>query len=333
MATFTRIIFRNMSPIHLGTGRDSYDTALSVLSSDTLSSALAAVRAMEGRQDGIDRFLRSFTVSSAFPYFGDEFYLPRPQGRLDIRVKGLEEKEYRKKLKKLRYISSSLWLELMNGKTVEIKPTQLQGDFLTVMAEDDFRPPMLHVVNQRVMVPREEGRDAVPFMFEWTFFQHGEKESGLYCLVDGGKEITEEVVSLFKDLGTLGIGSDRTAGGGFFDVETDEVEWQQSSGNAVMLLSAYIPKESELEHLNLPLSNYSILKRGGFMAGSSNENMRKLRRKTVYMFDVGSVFQTNHLLEGTVVDLAPQWNASDMHPVFRSGRPLFVNVNINNNEE
>jgi CRISPR type III-A-associated RAMP protein Csm4 len=183
------------------------------------------------------------------------------------------------------------------------------------------------------MVPREEGRDAVPFMFEWMFFQHGEKESGLYCLIDAEKESTEEIVNLFKELGSLGIGSDRTVGGGMFDVEVDEVEWKQETGNAVILLSTYIPQESEIEILNLPSSNYSILKRGGFIAGSYHENIRHLRRKTIYMFEAGSVFLAKHSLEGTIVDLAPQWNSDDMHPVYRSGRPFYVTVNLKKDEE
>jgi CRISPR type III-A-associated RAMP protein Csm4 len=118
-----------------------------------------------------------------------------------------------------------------------------------------------------------------------------------------------------------------------FDIEVDEVEWQKTTGNAVMLLSTYIPQESEIEFLNLPSSNYSMMKRGGFMAGSTNENIRHLRRKTIYMFEAGSVFLTKHSLEGTIVDLAPQWNSDDIHPVYRSGRPFYVTVNLNKDEE
>lgn len=333
MMKFTRITFRNMSPLHLGKGRDSYDTASSVLSSDMLSAALASIRAMEGKSGDIMNFLHSFTISSAFPYCGKDFFLPRPNGRLNIVVKGMEEKDYRKKLKKLRYISTPLWHEMMKGKTLEVLPTQLHEEFLISTPEENYRSPMTHVVNQRVMVPREEGCDAVPFMYQWTFFQHGENESGLYCLVEANDERVEEIVNLFKELGSLGIGSDKTVGGGLFDVEVDKLEWQHPIGNVTMLLSTYIPQESELPFLNLPSSNYSILKRGGFMAGSANENIRHLRKKTIYMFDAGSVFPTNHSLEGTIVDLAPQWNTDDMHPVYRSGRPLYVTVNLNKNEE
>lgn len=333
MRKLTRIILRNMSPLHLGMGRDAYDTASNRLPSDSLSAALASVRALQGKHEDIEEFLRSFTISSAFPYCGNEFFLPRPCGRLPIRVKGMQEKEYRKDLKKIQYISSSLWHPMMKGDTIEIEPAQLHGEFLIAEPVADYKKPMTHVANQRVMVPRADDKDAVPFTFEWTFFLHGDIESGLYCIVDCEDSVRAEIIDLFKLLGSSGIGSDRTVGGGLFDVEVDEIDWQDISGKATMLLSTYIPQESEIELLNLTSSNYMLLKRGGFMSGSSNEKTRQLRRKTVYMFDTGSIFDTTHPFEGKIVNLAPEWNAEGMHPVFRCGRPLCVTVNMHYDEK
>ena len=333
MRKLTRIILRNMSPLHLGMGRDAYDTASNRLPSDSLSAALASVRASQGKHEDIEEFLRSFTISSAFPYCGNEFFLPRPCGRLPIRVKGMQEKEYRKDLKKIQYISSSLWHAIMKGDTIEIESAQLQGEFLIAEPDIDYKKPMTHVVNQRVMVPRADDQDAVPFTFEWTFFLHGDLESGLYCIMDCEESHRTELIELFKSLGSSGIGSDRTVGGGLFDVEVDEIDLQDIPGKATMLLSTYIPQESEIEHLNLTSSNYMLLKRGGFMSGSSNEKTRQLRRKTVYIFDTGSIFATTHPIEGKIVNLAPDWNAGGMHPVFRCGRPLCVTVNMHQDEK
>lgn len=333
MALFTRIKFKNMSPLHIGTGRDSYDTASPVLSSDILSSALASVRVMTGNVDGIDEFLKTFTVSSAFPYDYDNYFLPRPNGRLNIHVRDLQESEYRKKLKKLRYISESIWIKLAKGELVEIDQNQLHGEFLIASPIKDYAVPMKRISNQRVLVPREDDKDATPFMFEWTFFRHGETESGLYCLLDCKKSTKNEIISLFQTLGTLGLGSDRTVGGGHFDIEVDEVEVTQVEGDAVMLLSTYIPREDEICDLNLNVSNYCLIKRGGFIAGSSKEEFKHLRKKTIYMFDAGSVFLTNKQLKGTIVDLSPEWNENKVHPVYRSGRPLYINIKMYKNEE
>lgn len=333
MRKFTRIILKNMSPLHLGMGRDSYDISSSLLSSDTLSAALASVRAVQGRYEDIEDFLKSFTISSAFPYCGSEYFLPRPIGRLPIKVRGLQEKEYRKDLKKLKFISSAIWSSMMKGNVIEVEPSQIHGEFLIEEPDADYRKPMTHVVNQRVMVPRTEDHDAVPFMFDWTFFRHGDNESGLYCLIDSEEEQTTEIIELFKLLGSFGIGSDRTVGGGLFEVEVDDMEWKDIQGNTTMILSSYIPLESEIEHLKLTTSKYALLKRGGYMSGSSNEKIRQLRRKTVYMFETGSLFDTNVPLEGNIVNLAPEWNTDDMHPVYRCGRPLYLTVNIHTDEK
>lgn len=333
MALLTRIKLKNMSPLHIGTGRDSYDISSPTLSSDVLSSALASVRVMMGKSNDINEFLRTFTISSAFPYDHDNYFLPRPNGRLNIRVKNLEESEYRKKLKKLRYISEPVWNRLAKGELVEIDQDQLYGEFLINNPVKDYKVPMTRISNQRVSVPRGDDHDATPFMFEWTFFRHGETESGLYCLIDCDRAVKDEIISLFQTLGTLGIGSDRTVGGGHFEIEVDEVESPHIEGNAILLLSTYIPQEDEIGELNLSNSNYSLIKRGGFMAGSSKENFRHLRKKTVYMFDTGSVFLTKNALKGTIVNLAPEWKESETHPVYRSGRPLYINIKMCGNEE
>ena len=316
-----------MSPLHMGTGRDSLESASQVVSSDMLSAALASVRAMKGKKEGIKEFLESFSISAAFPYYGEEYFLPSPVGKLNITVKGQKESEYRKQLKRIKYISSNLWHKLMRGETLEVESAQIHGEYLIEIPDEDFRTPTTHVVNQRVMVPREENLDAVPFMFEWTFFRHGEKEAGLYCLIKTEKQNVEELIGLFLTLGTVGIGSGKTVGGGSFEVNTEEVEWPVIEGDSTMLLSSYIPEEEELKGLNLESSRYQVVRRGGFMAGSSEERMRHLRKKTVYMFDVGSVFHTVQILKGKVVDITPEWNDKAMHPVYRSGKPLCVTVN------
>lgn len=332
MALLTRIKLKNMSPLHIGAGRDSYDMASPVLSSDVLSSALASVRVMMGKKDGIDEFLRMFTVSSAFPYDNENYFLPRPNGRLNIRVKNLQESEYRKNLKKLRYISEPIWKQLAKGEMVEIDQDQLHGEFLIAKPVKNYATPMKRISNQRVSVPRVDNKNATPFMFEWTFFRQGETESGLYCLLDCEETVKGEIVALFKTLGSLGIGSDKTIGGGHFDIEVDEMETPQFEGDAMMLLSTYIPLEDEIEELNLSASNYTLIKRGGFIAGSSKDAFKHLRKKTIYMFDTGSVFLTDKAIKGTIVDLSPEWK-EDIHPVYRSGRPLYIKIKMYRNDE
>lgn len=329
MTKLTRIKFTNMTPLHIGLGRDSYDASASVLQSDMLSAALASVRAMHGKGDGTKEFLEGFSISSAFPYNGNEYFFPRMKGRLAIKVRGMEEKDYRKKLKKLSYISVSLWQQLAKGETIEIDSKQLHEAFLLERPATDYKAPMTHVITERVAVSRTGENDAMPFMFDWTFFKHGESietQSGLYCLLQANENETQEVVELFNELGTTGIGSDKSVGGGQFSIETKVIDFPDIESDKQMLLSTYIPLKEELDNIDFGKSNYQLIHRGGFMAGSTHEDFRHLRKKTVYMFDTGSVIASSRHLCGNIVDVAPEWNSTDMHPVYRSGRPLSVHI-------
>ena len=338
MTKFTRIKLKDMTPLHLGLGRDSYDVSASLLQSDTLSAALASIRAMYGKGGTTEQFLSAFTLSSAFPYDGDEYFLPRMKGRLAITVNGKEEKDYRKKLKKLVYISFSLWQRLAQGETIAVDDNQLQGAFLLSKGNDNYKAPMTHITTERVSVARNGEDDAVPFMYNWTFFRHGSKttsprgeiletkESGLYCLLRADAATTQEITDLFHELGDQGIGSDKSVGGGHFTIETDTVELADVESDKQILLSTYIPTKEEVKSFSLDESTYQLIHRGGFMAGSNNEHLRHLRRKTVYMFDTESVIVSGAKLEGKIVNVAPQWNAQDIHPVYRSGRCLAMHI-------
>ena len=69
MITFTVIKMTHFSPLHIGTGKENYDFSASDLHSDTLLSALAAMRVQMGQTENLESFLSSFLLSSAFPFF------------------------------------------------------------------------------------------------------------------------------------------------------------------------------------------------------------------------------------------------------------------------
>lgn len=332
MATLRLIRLTAMSPLHIGIGRDTYDVAAPALHSDTLSAALAAIRAVQGKVDDLQQFLDSFALSSAFPYAvkGDKttLFMPKPAGKLNVAVKGLEEKDYRKSLKKVKFIALPIWRQLVAGDALQVEQDQLHGAYLLDKADSEFTPPMKSVVSHRVAVPREDNKDAEPFAFEWTFFKDDEHEkSGLFCLLHADSdEVADEVTELFSELGEQGIGSDRNVGGGHFNIATEQFEFVNCAGaNATMLLSSYIPTEEELTMLDVINSRYQLIKRGGFISGSNDDQWRHLRKNTIYMFTAGSTFNTLQPLKGKVVDLRPAWN-DNLHHVWRSGKPLAINI-------
>ena len=329
MATYTIVKFKNLTPLHVGTGKENYDFSASELHSDTLSAAIAAIRAQQGKSNDVKEFLQSFVISSAFPFVGNSLFLPKPQGKLDVLVSDMDEYPSRNKLKKIRYIESSMWNQLAAGNNVVVKANQLQKEFL--LAENsEFVQPFKTQVNQRVSIPRDDNQTADPFFFEWKYFS---SNAGLYCLLDASEEVKKEIVSILEVLGEVGLGTDRTVGGGKFEVETNRVTLNDlPQANAQMLLSLYIPTEDELSQLNLPNSRYDLVLRGGYMAGSEQDTFRHLRKKSIYMFNVGSVFNSTQCIAGKVVDLKPEWNDDKIHSVFRSGKPFVVPININQNE-
>ncbi len=320
MSELLIIKLTNMSPLHIGKGRDSYDVASPVLASDSLSAALAAILAQSGHGGDIKAFLESFAVSSAFPYAGDTLFLPKPAGRLDVGVIGQSEEQYRKKLKKVQWVAWSAWTQLVEAKHIDVAEGQLHGAFLLDKATDDFNAPMKHEIHQRVSVPRCDNSDAKPFTFDWTFFR---PDCGLYCIVQANDDTQPHIIDLFNELGEQGIGSDRSVGGGHFEVSTCQMQLPQvDHGDATMLLSSYLPSADELKAIDLGKSRYSIVRRGGFIAGGQ-ENVRHLRRNTIHMFATGSVLHCSAPIGGRVVDLRPQVVG---HPVLRSGRPICVTI-------
>lgn len=318
---YTAIRLVRMSPTHIGTGKENYDFSESVLHSDTISSALAAIRAQSGKKDGICNFLQSFRISSAFPYYRDRYFLPRPVGRLNISVKGQSEHQYRKKLKNVNFLELQIWNRLINGEKIEVEENQIHKDFI-VCGQLDTNSIMKKEVTQRVTVPRHDYAEASPFFFEWTYYNH---EAGLYFITDAKGALLNEIVSLFKQLGETGIGTDKSIGGGKFEVETSQFfittpEVCQKH----MLLSLYIPDKNEFEHLDLSHSSYKLCLRNGYIAGSENPKFCHLKKKSVFMFTEGSVIHSKESPEGKIVNLRPEWNDIELHDVFRSGKALSI---------
>lgn len=330
MAKRTIFKLHFQTPLHVSIGKSSYDSTLTSIESDTLSAALASLKAQQGANSAqILSFLDSFTISSAFPYVERFYFLPKPKVTDKILIDGKESHQYRKQLKDVEFLELSVWKEWVSGLPANISPEQLlQNNYILPLGtqKEDFVKPFETQVSQRVTVSRDGIGEATPFYFEWIYFNQS-KECGLYIIVEAKEpSVINELYDLLSTLGDFGIGTDRSVGGGHFTVTTDQIDWPEiQDSNAQISLSLYHPSETELDKLHLPKANYSILLRGGFMAGSTDVSKRHLWKRSVYMFGVGSVFPTIDRLEGDIVDLRPEWN-EPLHPVFRSGKALFVPI-------
>lgn len=318
MSTYNIIKLKNISPLHIGKGKDFYDTLFDDVLSDMLSAALASVRVnIKGKADDVESFMDSFCISSAFPFFREEYYLPKPKGRISI---GIDEK-YRKKLKKVKYIEKSLFERIyIHGETVSADKSQLSGELITrkPLAEGEILSMKGEV--ERVAIPRDGGSDAVPYFFEFKYYA---PDAGLYCLTDAKDGLFAELVELFTILGQQGIGSDKSVGCGHFEVESGTIEIADVVSDDKLMLSMYIPTREELSAIDLSKSSYQMLLRGGYMAGSENEAGRQYLKKAVYMMESSSLLHSQQKLHGRIVNLR---NNFSKHDIFRSGKAFYLPI-------
>ena len=317
-----------LTPLHIGLGRSTYDFSSSELHSDTITAALASIKAQQGASsEEIADMLRKVVVSSAFPYVGDMLFLPKPLFVDQINIEGKDVAEYRKAVKSVQYIESSVWTGLLSGQPVHITESQLKDKYIIPKGRNEFINPIRKQVACRASVSRSGEDNTEPFYFEWLYFDSS-CDCGLYFIADAESTVMQEIESLLVTLGETGIGTDRTVGGGQFEVKCSEINFPDADSNSTgwLSLSLYLPSLSEQKSFDLSKSCYNLICRGGYMSGSTNENLRHLWKKSIYMYQEGSVFYTEECPVGNIVDLRPNWNGQEMHPVYRSGKALFIPV-------
>jgi CRISPR type III-A-associated RAMP protein Csm4 len=185
-------------------------------------------------------------------------------------------------------------------------------------------------IQQRVQVPLEgDTIDARPFYFDRLYF---EENSGLYFLAHfNDNTIRQQVLHVLTILGTQGIGTDRTVGNGLFNFDaaihvTPFDLPGRKGGQLHMNLGLYLPSLEELAMVNMDLSYWQLVKRGGYMGGSSYEKFLSLRKNNIYFFGEGSVFRTDAIPHGRYINLKPDFNDNDLHSVYRCGQALFITI-------
>lgn len=318
MSTYNIIKLKNITPLHIGKGKEFYDSVFDDVLSDMLISALASVRAnIKGKSDDLESFMDSFCLSSAFPFFKDEYYLPKPKGRIHLEI----DEKYRKKLKKIKYVEKSLFERIyLKGESVKGDKLQLVGDLLTkkALSEDEVLSKKGEV--ERVAIPRDGGSDATPYFFEFKYYA---PEAGLFCMTDAKGVLFEELLDLFAALGEQGIGSDKNVGCGHFEVEAGTIELADVESADKLLLSMFIPTREELSFIDMERSNYQLMLRGGYMAGSEAESGRQYLKKAVYMMESSSMLHCEQELKGRIVNLRNHFSS---HDIYRSGKAFYIPI-------
>lgn len=329
-----RLKFR--TPLHIGEPGVGVESSLTYIPSDTLFSALChAWLAAFGKED-LEELLKKFTndttgwsppfvLSSAYPYWREQFFLPKPYIPPRPYEKEPSPKTEKSPIKDLDFIPVEIF-------------SQWIGTGLTVGAEDNLEsiiknleenPLYREALVARARIDRVTHASDLYFCGVVSF----PAEGGLYVLIEGRSDLEAKLKTCLELLGELGVGGERAAGCGKFDVR----DWQKidsiaslkmlvnGSGaeepSAYCTLSLYHPSSKELEHIqgnpNQFLKGYAwVLRRGwATLAGPGQPQKRQACR----MFKEGSVFTFKPV--GTLADVG-QGGAT----LYRSGLAFVVPV-------
>ena len=335
MGKYKVVKLKFTSPLHIGKGvGDAYDTSSEVLHSDTISGALASTFVALYGADQLKSFLASYRVSSAFPFLGDHYFLPKPYAFVPLHDQnnGREVVMEGKEEKRIEFIDVLLWNQFIKQGVVRVQRQCISqcGKFVFDNREANGLRLYQNMLTQRAYVPRFGSEDTVPFFFERTFFR---PDSGLYFLFDVEEKWTSSFKVAVEYLGMNGFGTDKNVGHGQFEVDYSELTIDTpANGNGMMLLSLYCPHKTEIDESLLNKSAYQLIRRGGFIAGAQNDAFWHLRKRSIYMFSEGSIFFTNSL-DGKVENVRPTWNDQQLHEIYRDGRAFGIPIELKEMEE
>ncbi len=303
-AKIYKLTFRG--PVHFGEGRlwDSSPTC----DAATLFSAFFIEALDAGREgDLLEAALNGgLLLSDAFPFVGDELYLPKPMlaphAENEIAIENSGDSRVKKAFKKLSHVPLSSYRSFC-----------VEDDFdaLGELERFDLGAAGLRM---HVNLERVDG-DAEPYAVGGYTFEPG---AGIYFIVAGGYDVSD----LVERLQYSGIGGRRTSGYGRFAFEEAScpIELGNYGDGARVLLSTAAPSADELNEGLLDGARYSLVRKGGF-AQTANPEIAGRRKRASLLFKSGSVF--HHSFCGDVLDVSCE---GSVHPVYRYARAMWMEV-------
>lgn len=289
-------------------GDHSLEKSEITFQADTLFSALC-IEAL--KIDKLDVLLNSvkenhLVFSDAFPYMGQEFFIPKPMKKIEQVIQN-EDMTVRKKFKKLEYVQVSLLDQYLKGE-------------YPIDKGSDIKELGVHVLKTSASIRGNE--EALPYRVGiYRFKEH----NGLYIVVGyDSEEILDLFDELFEMLSLSGIGGKKNSGLGHFRYNTvelpKELNKRLNTKGEVMTLSVSLPTDKEIEDI-LDDSRYLLVKRSGFV-DSYTYSKEQRRKKDIYLFKSGSCF--NKTYRGDVYDVSSGGN----HSVYKYAKPLFMGVEV-----
>jgi len=339
--TFQSYLFHFTAPLHISDARLDYGSSARMIHSDTVYAAAISALARTGKlPESVEKSGDlGCTVSSLFPFTTANgqvvYFFPRPL--LAVKRKN-ENIDLAKKIKKVKWIDRTFFEAIINGEEKEIGNTGndlISGEFLSETRLQG-NTILYNQVIPRAKIPRSrsenEGETTIFYMERVLF----EKGSGLYMIAEGDTTLLEQGLQILQH---EGIGTDRNIGQGTFSLEIGgpfELRFPENNQYA-MNLGLFCPQENEVIDLiesktetEYKGARWDLIKRGGWLTADGYNGIRK---KSVYMFSEGSVFNVNqpgvHCAGRVNCNLRPDvtegLNIPD-HPVWRCGRTILFPV-------
>lgn len=316
------------SSFHIDSGTAVDGSSETFIRSDTLFSALvSAVRKFYG-DDVAQHFLEPNAVilSSAFPFYKDELFFPKP---LHFFPEDLKEYEMIKVFKKAKFISKDLLLEILEGK--KVRDQFFDKDYIlngcwrvnkNIKDKNDVDKIFEEREIPHIVMDRLSNQTQIFYKTE-VFFN---KNAGLFFIAEVKDELLQKFETVLRFLGDEGIGADRTTGKGLFEVE--EIQNFNLNSNTqsdfYYSLSLYSPTKEEFEKINPRESFYDFTIRGGWISNNT------LNRKSLRMFVEGSVIKLIDKQKplGRIYKVleAKDYPTDLKYDVYRSGQAIFLPI-------
>ncbi|MCS6815834.1 MAG: type III-A CRISPR-associated RAMP protein Csm4 [Blastocatellia bacterium] len=320
-----RLRFR--SPFRIGERGVGLEVTRMHVPADTLFAALCSTwRELYGidalRRDVLDWFTEGepgaepFFLTSAFPYAGDVRFFPKPLGRLPhVRLAEGDEKAF----KRVHFVSERIFTAVVRGESVTFRKLDcINGGIAWVTEEertrlaewtDDMTGDIVFLktaVVPRVTLDRITAASEIWHLGE-VLFARG---TGLWFAVafnaEHGEALRRRFDAVLRVLGDTGLGGERGAGCGLFEIEglAHETFPDVPGASRFVTLSPICPKDvMELDRLTQDGAAYEVMPRRGWVTSPEAAN---LRRKTVWMFAEGSVLTGPPLpCAGRLVNVKP----------------------------
>lgn len=312
---------------HLGERGVGAEETTELAHSDTLFSALCwAWRLLYGETSLTQELLPSFdngpppfVLSSALPYAGPVRFWPRSAS-----LPWEMSDEERRVLKRVRYVSTAIFRQLVAAQQPPGDPTLIQDGQLWLSTDElnqllptglDLRRAAAFTRQKAALGEYEKPTQteyAPPATRLWEvaeaphvtldrvssaseIFHVGDvrfaKGCGPYVLVRFLADETawrSRLLAAFRVMGDEGLGGRRSTGRGQFDLEVEDISIPEGDGERAVLLSLLNPTGDETLHLlpDEPWVAYSLIARRGWVY---SDQARNLWRKRVTMLAEGSV--------------------------------------------